>query len=126
MKSLADVLSVADVEKPPQQRTEPAPFVEPKTPREFAKTIVESQQYRESLLRRILVDELAPAVEVWLLNTAHGKPVDRVEVRDQTNPLAGISATALEERAMFLANIAREMRVNAAPAAETDPGVAVH
>jgi hypothetical protein len=77
-QSLADFLAVPDpVDKERPVTTEP-PAAD-LDPRDFAQGILNSQQYRESLMRRILMDELPPAVEVLLYHYAHGKPPDKVQ-----------------------------------------------
>lgn len=79
----------------------------------FSKEILDSVQYRESLLRRIIMDELPPAIEVLLYHYAHGKPVERVEVKDTTDSLEHLTVEQLEEQAMRLAETARQMREQA-------------
>jgi hypothetical protein len=80
MKSLADILGVPD----PQQPDAPVvPFeldlLSPDAAQTFSIEVLNSAQYRESLLRRILMDELPAAVECKLMDYAWGKPVERVE-----------------------------------------------
>ena len=48
--------------------------------REFARKFLDSEDYRKSLERRILLDELPGGVEVMLWHYAFGKPTDKVEV----------------------------------------------
>lgn len=67
----------------------------------FASEIVESPEYRESLMRRVRSDRLPPAVETLLLHYRYGKPVDR---KEHTYPegvpnYADLSVTQLTERA---------------------------
>ena len=47
---------------------------------EFARSIVESDEYRELVWKRLRAGILPPAVEVLLHHYAHGKPTDRVEL----------------------------------------------
>jgi hypothetical protein len=44
------------------------------------RNILESDEYKASILRRIVADNLAPAVEVMFHHYAYGKPKDTVEV----------------------------------------------
>ena len=80
------------------------------TGKDFAEHLLQSKQYRESVMRRIVVDALPSAVEVMLFHYAYGKPVERVEVRDTNNSLENLTAEELEARALFLADLARRMR----------------
>jgi hypothetical protein len=107
-QSLADFLGVQDPAKP-DLPAQPAPS--PKvTAKAFCKEILQTREYREALLRRIVMDELPPAVECMLWDRAHGKTVDKVEVKDTTDPLEELTIEQLEERAMRLLEAARGMR----------------
>ncbi len=46
----------------------------------FAKTIIESEEYRASLRRRIMNDDLSPTIEVLLLKYVYGGVAERLEV----------------------------------------------
>lgn len=123
MKSLADVLGVQDIQLPDK------PVAEPGQVRLTAKTLsrelLNSKQYRESLLRRIIMDELPAAVECKLMEYAWGKPIERVEVEDKTlrpDQLSTASPEQIEQRALFLANLARQLRMNDAVPAESSDG----
>lgn len=76
MKSLADVLGVPNPVRPDEPLDQ---IADPSSAEEFCREILNSREYRESVMRRIVVDELPQAVELWMLNTAHGKPIERVE-----------------------------------------------
>jgi hypothetical protein len=110
MKSLADVLGVrnpvADEATP-----DPAP---PKrmSARAFSRSILSSQEYRASLMRRIVTDELPPALETRLYDYAYGQPVKRLEVKDTTPPnrLSELSLQELEQRALFYADMLRRLQ----------------
>lgn len=82
MKSLAEHLGVIDPRAKPTADA-PLQVVEPDildlTGIEFCQGIVDSREYRESILRRVLLDELAPAVECRLLDMAWGKAPQRLE-----------------------------------------------
>ena len=105
MKSLADSLGI----NPPEQEL-PEQEPTPKSAKDFAKRILSSAQYRESIKRRIVTDTLSAAVECKLYDYAYGKPVDRVEVKDTTDRLEDLTSEELEARAMALASLAASLR----------------
>lgn len=110
MQSLADALGCQDPldkEKP----VKPVPFRT--SAKAFARDIVSSSTYRESIARRVLMDELPPAVEVLLLHYAYGKPVERLEVETTSTDLSAMSVEQLESRALRLAGLARTLRAAA-------------
>lgn len=111
MKSLAEHLGVADPLKPDAPVSTPVKT----TAKTFCRDILASSQYRESLLRRILLDELPPAVECMLWERAHGKIPNRVEVDDVTNRMENWTAEQLEERARVLLDFAKRHRLNDDP-----------
>lgn len=63
-----------------------------------------------SLRRRILADNLPPAVECKLFEYAYGKPVDKVEWKDTTNSFEDMSSEQLEAEAMSLVLLAQKLR----------------
>lgn len=107
-QSLADYLGTVDPAKP---EVPVKPFKTPKTGEEFARAIVCSEDYRRSLQQMIFLGSLPPAVHSWLLCTAFGKPIDRLEVKDTTDPIDALTAEQCEERAMRLLELARAMKV---------------
>ena len=65
---------------------------------EFARESVHSEEYRESIRRRIKADTLHPSVEVTLLYyAAGGKPTERHEMKDTTNDV-DMSPSELQAR----------------------------
>lgn len=108
-KSLADVLGVQD----PQEKDRVTQVTAKNfrlTAKAFCKEILDSRQYRESLLRRIITDSLPPAVEQLLYYYANGKPVDRIEVKEAPMDLTEMSPEQLEAHATRLATLARKLR----------------
>lgn len=99
MKTLDESLGLA---QPATPTAEPAVKTERLTAKEFSKRVLNSDEYLSSLKRRILADTLPPAVEVRLYEYAYGKPVERVDIRDKTNPLEGLSLDELSARARAL------------------------
>jgi hypothetical protein len=82
---------------------------------EFAREVLYSQEYRDSIWRRIKADTLPPAVETMLHYYAAGKPTDRVEH-------SGLDGEPLEV-------ITRIVRVTVTPgelAAESRPTTVTH
>lgn len=107
-QSLADVLGVED----PLTREAPVVDIHPEklTAKEFSRRILHSKEYRDSIIRRIYADELPPAIECRLYDYAFGRPVEKVEVADTTQKFTEYTIEQLEERALNLAQLAREMR----------------
>lgn len=107
-KSLADFLGVED---PVTKQLPSSPGPSPKlTVKDFCKEVLRSPQYRESLLRRIIMDELPPAVECMMYDRAYGKTVEKVEWKDTTDPIESLTIEQLEDRAMKLLEVARNLR----------------
>lgn len=122
MKSLADVLGVRDPLRA-EDTSGPSNPERYRTVRGWARAILTSVQYRESLMRRIVMDELPAAIEQRLYDHAYGRPVIRAEVRDTTNTLRRLSLQELEDRALLFADLARQMRQKQemSPAEEPPP-----
>jgi hypothetical protein len=96
MQSLADVLGVQDPIKPGEPV---APAPSPKlTAKAFCKDILNSREYRESIMRRVIMDELPPAIECMLWDRAHGKTVERVEVKDRTESLEDLTPELVAQK----------------------------
>lgn len=87
MKTLADSLGI----KTPDADTTKSPSPSKISAKTLAKGILESNEYKRSLERRITTDTLPPAVECKLYDYAYGKPVDKVEIKDTTNRLEAMS-----------------------------------
>jgi hypothetical protein len=107
-QSLAEFLGVVDPLRPEDPKTNPPPKT--LTVSDFCKEVLSSTQYRESLLRRIIMGELPPAIEQLLYHYAHGKPTEKVEIKDTTNQLEDMTIEQLEQRAVFLVEVARRMK----------------
>lgn len=71
----------------------------------FARQLVESQDYKDSIDRRIRSDSLPPAVECMLWHYAFGKPIEQVNVTVQPGQedLSTLSVDELLRRAQELA-----------------------
>ena len=81
MKRLSDILGIAnafDIDPMPTTVIERQELENP-TAQQFALAILESDEYRQSLLRRILTDDLPPAVETKLMDYGWGKPKETIE-----------------------------------------------
>ena len=107
-QSLADFLGVQDPAQPDRPVSQaPSPKMSAKA---FFRDVLATREYRESLLRRVVMDALPSAVETMMWDRAHGKAVERVEVKDTTNRLEALTIEQLEQRALFLADVARQLR----------------
>lgn len=85
----------------------------------LARNIVESQDYRDSLTRRIKSDTLPPAVECMLWHYAYGKPIEQVNLNvTQHEDLSALGLDELFLRARELAQQIDEAQqlANAIPA----------
>lgn len=110
MKSLADALGISnDLEKPANSVLDSKSNVK-STAKQRSREILTSDEYNRSLMRRLTTDSLAPAVECKLYDYAYGKPADRVEVKDVTERLDGLSVEELESRLASLLLLARTLR----------------
>lgn len=109
MQSLAEFLGVQDGILESDRPITEAPH-EDLTDEQLCRKILQSQEYRQSVFNRVLSGTLPPAVEAMIWDRAYGKPVKRIEVKDTTNALEALTVEQLEERALFLAGLARRMR----------------
>lgn len=66
--------------------------------KEAAGEILESAEYRESLIVRAKAGTLPPQIETMLWHYRYGKPIERLEVSDLTKQLAELSDEQLAER----------------------------
>lgn len=74
----------------------------------FARRLLNSQAYRESLERRIKRDDLPAAVEVMLWHYAYGKPVESLQV--QVVPgYEDLSALPIDELYKRAADLTRQL-----------------
>lgn len=76
----------------------------------FARNLLESKDYRESLKERIHTKTLPPAVETMLWHYAYGKPVEQVNLSIGTEDLSGLSVDELVQRARALQDQLEEVR----------------
>lgn len=107
-KSLAEHLGA---QTPPVGSSEPSPIPTPiSTAEEFCRKFLDSKEYRDSLYRRVLLDDLSSPIECMIWDRAYGQVTKRLEVRDTTNQLENMTVEQLEERALFLAQVARRLR----------------
>ena len=108
MESLADFLGVQRVGLPD---TPKAPPPNPKlTGKDFARALIFSEEYRQTLYDRARLGILHPTVEKFLLEHAFGRPIEQIEVKDTTNRFEDWSVEDLETRAMQLWEQARKLR----------------
>jgi hypothetical protein len=72
---------------------------------QFAREVISSPEYRESVWRRVREDSLPPAVECLLHHYAYGKPVDRIEVKQVEEDFSVLTPEFLQERFSAVARI---------------------
>lgn len=108
MESLADYLGITPEGKPD------AAAPETLSAKEFCDSVVNSFEFRSYILNGLLLGSIPAAVVNRIMDTAWGKLPDRVDHTISTNPLESMSIEQLEERALFLAQTARELRNAAA------------
>lgn len=109
MKSLYDALNLVK----PDAVTEPPSLPDKRvSARTICRDILNSRQYRESILQRIIFRELPPAVECRLWDYAYGKPVEKVEIDDKTERVENLTSEQLERKLIALAELARRLRMN--------------
>ena len=75
MKSLFESLNLADLTTPD---AEPDPLLV-LTGKAFSKAVLESVQFREYVVRGLLLRDIPPAVLCRLMDHGWGKPPDRIE-----------------------------------------------
>lgn len=126
--TLAEYLGVVDPVLPKEQQivTTPAPSITKLTVKSFCQDIIQSREYRESILRRVIMDQLPQAIETMLWNRAYGPVVEKVEVKDTSDQLEDMTAEQLEERARKLADVALHLRLSEHSAQEDEKNEAVH
>lgn len=71
--------------------------------RDLCRTIISSPQYRRSLVTRIVLGELPPALEVRLWDYAYGKPVERVAVDMNNGEVPSLETLQARAAALALA-----------------------
>jgi hypothetical protein len=108
-RNLAEALGI-DNPDPKAAKPDAAAEVPDLGARQFARTVLNSNQYRESVLRRILMNELPPAVETKLMDYAWGRPVERIEVEDKTTSYEEWSTDRLMARIQKLHAILDRLR----------------
>jgi len=78
-QSLADFLGTSDPLQPEEPASQLQPLSDTFTLRDFCRGVLNSPEYRQSLVHRILLGELPSAIEQMFYYYAGGKPADRVE-----------------------------------------------
>ena len=105
MESLADFLGVnRDRERPAEQPHKKL------SAKDLAREILQSPEYKQSLLDRITLGQLPAQVECLLYHYAWGKPVERIEMKDTTDDIDEMNIEECEQEAERLIEIARTLR----------------
>lgn len=94
MQSLAEFLGVASPDR--GETTTPTETLSAKA---FCRAVLSSEEYRRSILQRITLGELPPALEMMIWDRAHGKTVEKVKLTSEvSNPLDKLTPTELRDR----------------------------
>lgn len=78
--------------------------------REFAEMIlgkpgsIEFDEYIQTQRAQLLAGTMHPSIHTTLLHYAHGKPVERIEVKDTTADISNVTNEELRARALALAS----------------------
>lgn len=105
-KSLAEFLGANEPGAERQERP-----LRKQSIREFCKGILESQEYRDSIVRRIMFDALPAQIEQLIYYYAEGKPIERLEV--DSNPsgrFENLTSAEVEAKAAHLWQLSRTIR----------------
>jgi hypothetical protein len=124
MKTLYDALHENDPDYKPAGTVTVDPTVEELSNlhgKAFAKALLQSKDYRESLVRRMKTDSLPSAIECKLMDHAWGVPKQRLEVEDKTNSYEGLSAEQIQTRIRTLMDVAQRLG-----ASKEDDSTSVH
>lgn len=79
MESLADFLGVEHLPRDPAVPAKTPLVDDTTTIQEFAKRVLASREYRQSVVDRIVTHSLPAQIEAMLYHYAEGKPTERVE-----------------------------------------------
>lgn len=107
MKSLAEHLGVVDPKTPD---TPSKPRSARLTIKAFCQGIIDSDEYRQSILRRIYLDSLPAQIETLFYHYAGGKPVEHIEIKDVSDDVDEMSVEQCEAEARRLLEVAQELR----------------
>ena len=112
LQSLAEFLGTVDPAKPEEPAQPLQPLSAKFTARDFCRGILNSAEYRQSLRDRIVLGELPAQIECMIWDRAAGKVIEKIEIKDTTDPLDDYSAEQLEEHGLRLLELARQLRTN--------------
>lgn len=78
----------------------------------FARDLLESKDYRDSVKTRVRLGTLPPAIEAMLWHYAYGKPIEQIAmtVTPGQEDLSNLSLEQLQERAAMIAHAVQEAR----------------
>lgn len=92
--------------------------------REFALTIVQSEDYKKYIIDGVKQRTLHPSIVVMLNHYAYGKPPDKIVIDDVRDQVENLSQLEIHDRAAELAREALELqaaiRIGARNAAQED------
>lgn len=106
--SLADVLGVLDEKngETPSSTVDPVEITDPK---EFAEAVLQSREFRQYVVRSLTLGELPAAVTTRIMDYGWGKPVDRVEFKDISRDVTGMTKAEILEEIRSLQELAAEL-----------------
>lgn len=107
VQSLADYLGTPDAAHPDPGVDAPSTKASAK---DFAREFLASPEYRASLMRRVMLDELPQSVECLLYHYAYGKPVERIAEVPPDFDLDDLSMEQLEANALQALEFVRRCR----------------
>lgn len=111
VKTLAEHLGVVDLKPEPAGQDE-IKFDENMSIEEFCRGVLKSRTYRESIQRRILIDELPPAIELMMWDRAFGTRKKQIEVEHRDSSVQNWNEEQLAERELALVRHLRTLRMN--------------
>lgn len=123
-QSLADYLGTSEP-------VPDAPAAEPMarlSAKKFSEAVLNSPEFHRYVVNSLSLGDIPPAIITRMMDYAWGKPVEKLELKDTTNPLEELRVDQLEARALYLANLARQMResVPKLPAEDDAPPSSIH
>lgn len=126
METLADFLGATDRFPDPAITPREPKFTTKTSAKEVFRAFLASAEYRQSLIDRVRLGTLPPALEVLMHHYAYGKPVEKVEVKDKTENLEELSVEEIEQRILHLVEVTRELRKREALTPDTEDTGAAH
>lgn len=128
MESLADFLGVRGAAPAAPAPAAPAPtsYGEELSGKQFSEAVLRSWEFRRYVVDTLTLGTIPPAVLCRLMDHGWGKPPDHLKVEGLQNNLEELTVEQLEQRALFLAEVARTMREREDAGGGAARGASVH